>query len=155
MKFLGRQGDVVERGYSETRRIKWVWKNLLSQQMYWRLFCVVKKSIEVFHQTNKRFLRIWRNIPMPFNMVKKNRDKDLATIAFSNRVWNKVFSDDVNFASVNLLVREQFDLLMNTDICKSILFGSLWVNHVYFPSVDSHRKRSWECWKNLYRNIGK
>ena len=33
-----------------------------------------------------------------------------------------IFSDDVNFAIVNLLVHEQLDLLMNTDICNKYSF---------------------------------
>ena len=73
-----------------------------------------QKSIEMFHQTNKRF----------FEDLKKNRDKDSeSTIAFfKSGVEQGIFRDDVNFAIVNLLVREQFDLLMNTDICKEYPF---------------------------------
>lgn len=81
-----------------------------------------QKSIEVFHQTNKRFFEDLKKYPHVFNMVKKNRDKDSeSTIAFfKSGVEQGIFRDDVNFAIVNLLVREQFDLLMNTDICKEL-----------------------------------
>ena len=83
-----------------------------------------QKSIEVFHQTNKRFFEDLKKYPNVFNMVKKNRDKDSeSTIAFfKSGVEQGIFRDDVNFAIVNLLVREQFDLLMNTDICKEYPF---------------------------------
>ena len=83
-----------------------------------------QKSIEVFHQTNKRFFEDLKKYPHVFNMVKKNRDKDSeSTIAFfKSGVEQGIFRDDVNFAIVNLLVREQFDLLMNTDICKEYPF---------------------------------
>ena len=83
-----------------------------------------QKSIEMFHQTNKRFFEDLKKYPHVFNMVKKNRDKDSeSTIAFfKSGVEQGIFRDDVNFAIVNLLVREQFDLLMNTDICKEYPF---------------------------------
>ena len=83
-----------------------------------------QKSIEMFHQTNKRFFEDLKKYPHDFNMVKKNRDKDSeSTIAFfKSGVEQGIFRDDVNFAIVNLLVREQFDLLMNTDICKEYPF---------------------------------
>ena len=83
-----------------------------------------QKSIEMFHQTNKRFFEDLKKYPHVFNMVKKNRDTDSeSTIAFfKSGVEQGIFRDDVNFAIVNLLVREQFDLLMNTDICKEYPF---------------------------------
>ena len=83
-----------------------------------------QKSIEMFHQTNKRFFEDLKKYPHVFNMVKKNRAKDSeSTIAFfKSGVEQGIFRDDVNFAIVNLLVREQFDLLMNTDICKEYPF---------------------------------
>ena len=83
-----------------------------------------QKSIEMFHQTNKRFFEDLKKYPHVFNMVKKNRDNDSeSTIAFfKSGVEQGIFRDDVNFAIVNLLVREQFDLLMNTDICKEYPF---------------------------------
>ena len=67
----------------------------------------------LFHQTNKRFFEDLKKYPHVFNMVKKNRDKDSeSTIAFfKSGVEQGLFRDDVNFAIVNLLVREQFDLL--------------------------------------------
>ena len=33
-----------------------------------------------------------------------------------------IFRSDVNFAIVNLLVREQFDVLLNTDVCNEYSF---------------------------------
>lgn len=83
-----------------------------------------QKTIEVFHQTNKHFFEDLKKYPRIFNMVKKNRDKDSeSTVAFfKSGVEQGIFRDDVNFAIVNLLVREQFDLLMNTDICNEYPF---------------------------------
>ena len=83
-----------------------------------------QKSIEVFHNTNKRFFEDLKKYPKVYNMMKNNREKDSeSTIAFfKTGVEQGIFRDDVNFAIVNLLVREQFDLLMNTDICKEYPF---------------------------------
>lgn len=41
---------------------------------------------------------------------------------FKTGVEQGIFRSDVNFAIVNLLVREQFDVLLNTDICNEYSF---------------------------------
>ena len=80
-----------------------------------------QKSIEVFHQTNKRFFEDLKKYPHVFNMVKKNRDKDSeSTIAFFKSVINALLRINQNVSySYDC---EQFDLLMNTDICKEYPF---------------------------------
>ena len=47
---------------------------------------------------------------------------DLVKMRHSVRNYETRFRDDVNFTIVNLLVREQLDLLMNTDLCKEHSF---------------------------------
>lgn len=83
-----------------------------------------QKSIEVFHDTNKRFFEDLKKYPEVYEMMKNNHDKDSeSTVAFFKKgVSQGLFRDDVNFAIVGLLVREQFDLLMNTDICNEYSF---------------------------------
>jgi hypothetical protein len=41
---------------------------------------------------------------------------------FKEGVKQGIFRDDVNFAIINLLVRDQLDLLMNSDICNEYSF---------------------------------
>lgn len=83
-----------------------------------------QKSIELFHKTNKRFFEDLKKYPSVYNMMKNNRDKDSeSTVAFfKTGVEQGIFRDDVNFAIVNLLVREQFDVLLNTEICNEYPF---------------------------------
>ena len=83
-----------------------------------------KRSIELFHNTNKRFFEDIKKYPKVYQQMKNYRENDSeSTIAFFKMgVEQGIIRDDVNFAIVNLLVREQIDLLMKTDICKKYSF---------------------------------
>lgn len=83
-----------------------------------------QRSIERFHRTNKQFFEDIKKYPKVYDLMKNFRDKDSdSTIEFfKTGVRQGIFRDDVNFAIVNLLVREQLDLLMNTDICAEYSF---------------------------------
>ena len=52
----------------------------------------------------------------------RERDSDSTIEFFKMGIKQGIFRDDVNFAIVNLLVHEQLDLLMNTDICNKYSF---------------------------------
>ena len=56
--------------------------------------------------------------------MKGFRDRDSeGTIAFFKEgVTQGIFREDINFEITNLLVREQLDLLMNSDLCKEHSF---------------------------------
>lgn len=88
------------------------------------ILAVFKKSIEVFHATSKQFFEDIKKYPKVHEMMKHNRDDDSeSTIAFFREgVGQGLFRADVNFAIVNLLVKEQFDLLLNTNICNEYPF---------------------------------
>ncbi len=88
------------------------------------ILAVFQKSIEVFHQTNKRFFEDIKKYPKVYAMMKDRSDSDSEkTMSFFKLgVEQGIFRADVNFAIVNLLVREQFDLLLNTDICSEYSF---------------------------------
>lgn len=83
-----------------------------------------QRSIETFHRTNKRFFEDIKKYPKVYEVMKKYRERDSdSTVAFFKMgVDQGTFRNDVNFAIVNLLVREQIDLLMNTEICKEYSF---------------------------------
>ncbi len=82
------------------------------------------RSIEKFHATNKKFFEDIKKYPKAYELLRSRSDQDLEeTIQFfKDGVKQGIFRADVNFAIVNLLVREQIDLLMNTDICKRYSF---------------------------------
>ena len=77
------------------------------------ILAVFQKSIEMFHQTNKRFFEDIKKYPKVYEMMKNRQDSDS---------MKTIFRPDVNFSIVNLLVREQFDVLLNTDICNEYPF---------------------------------
>lgn len=88
------------------------------------ILAVFEKSIEIFHQTNKRFWEDIKKYPNVYEMMQNRREADSKnTISFfESGVEQGIFRADVNFAIVNLLVREQFDVLLNTDICSEYPF---------------------------------
>ena len=82
------------------------------------------RSIEKFHATNKKFFEDIKKYPKAYELLRNRSDQDSAETIhfFKDGVKQGIFRADVNFAIVNLLVREQIDLLMNTDICKEYSF---------------------------------
>lgn len=88
------------------------------------ILAVFQKSIEIFHSTNKRFFEDMKKYPKIYEMMKNSRDSDSEKTMsfFKSGVEQGIFRADINFAIVNLLVREQFDLLLNTEICKEYPF---------------------------------
>lgn len=83
-----------------------------------------QRSIENFHATNKNFFEDIKKYPKVYERMMERRDSEAeATINFFRQgVEQGIFRSDVNFAIVNLLVHEQIDLLLNTDICKKYPF---------------------------------
>ena len=83
-----------------------------------------QKSIEMFHKTNKRFFEDIKKYPKVYNMMKERSESDSEKTMsfFMLGVEQGIFRSDVNFAIVNLLVREQFDVLLNTDVCNEYSF---------------------------------
>lgn len=88
------------------------------------ILAVFQKSIEMFHKTNKRFFEDIKKYPKVYEMMRARQDSDSErTMSFFKvGVEQGIFRSDVNFSIVNLLVREQFDVLLNTDICSEYPF---------------------------------
>lgn len=88
------------------------------------ILAVFQKSIEMFHRTNKRFFEDIKKYPKVYEIMKSRQDSDsVKTISFFKMgVEQGIFRSDVNFAIVNMLVREQFDVLLNTNICAAYSF---------------------------------
>lgn len=95
-----------------------------------------QRSIEKFHATNKKFFEDIKKYPRAYELIKKGNSRSMEdTISFFRQgVEQGYFRDDINFAIVSLLVREQLDLLIGSDICnqypflevyESIMFTSL------------------------------
>lgn len=95
-----------------------------------------QRNIEKFHGTNKRFFEDIKRYPRAYNLIKNgdSRSAEDTVSFFRQGVKQGYFRDDINFAIVGLLVREQLDVLMSTDLCnkypflevyESIMFTSL------------------------------
>ena len=82
------------------------------------------RSIEKFHATNKKFFEDIKKYPIAYELMKRDNNRSSEDIIrfFKEGVTQGIFRDDVNFAIINLLVREQLDLLMNTDLCDRYSF---------------------------------
>lgn len=98
--------------------------NAASKNVLEVILICYQRSIERFHRTNKQFFEDIKKYPKVYNLMKgfRDRDSDSTIEFFKTGVRQGIFRDDVNFAIVNLLVREQLDLLMNTDICAEYSF---------------------------------
>lgn len=81
-------------------------------------------NIEKFHSTNKKFFEDIKKYPRAYELMKgyKNRGSEESINFFKAGVKQGIFREDVNFAIAGLLVREQMDMLMNTDICNKYSF---------------------------------
>ena len=77
------------------------------------LLKLYQRSIEKFHNTNKKFFEDIKKYPKVYAelMKRRNRDSEETIAFFKLGIQQGYFRDDVNFTIVNLLVREQLDLL--------------------------------------------
>lgn len=108
-----KDGDIFVKGVIETS------SNVLEV-----LLRCYQWSIERFHATNKKFFEDIKKYPKAYQLMKNNRNwssEDTVNF-FKEGVKQGIFRDDVNFAIINLFVRDQLDLLMNSDICNEYSF---------------------------------
>lgn len=108
-----KDGDIFVKGVIETS------SNVLEV-----LLRCYQWSIERFHATNKKFFEDIKKDPKAYQLMKNNRNRSSEDTVnfFKEGVKQGIFRDDVNFAIINLLVRDQLDLLMNSDICNEYSF---------------------------------
>ena len=108
-----KDGDIFVKGVIETS------SNVLEV-----LLRCYQWSIERFHATNKKFFEDIKKYPKAYQLMKNNRNRSWEDTVnfFKEGVKQGIFRDDVNFAIINLLVRDQLDLLMNSDICNEYSF---------------------------------
>lgn len=82
------------------------------------------RSIEQFHKTNKRFFEDIKKYEKAFSLIDQRRERDFRnTVSFFLKgVEQGIFRDDVNFDIVNRLVKEQLNMLLNSDMCQEYPF---------------------------------
>ena len=108
-----KDGDIFVKGVIETS------SNVLEV-----LLRCYQWSIERFHATNKKFFEDIKKYPKAYQLMKniRNRSSEDTVFIFNEGAKQGIFRDDVNFAIIYLLVRDQLDLLMNSDICNEYSF---------------------------------
>lgn len=81
-------------------------------------------SIEHYHKTNKRFFDEMNKYPRVCALMRESRDENSEhTIEFFKKgVDQGIFRKDVNFEIIYMLVREQVDLLLQTNLCNKYSF---------------------------------
>ena len=111
-----------------------------------------KKSLEIYHKKNKRFFEDMSKYPKVKAMVKHNHEENSEnTVAFFNKgIEQGIFRSDVNFEIINLLVREQVNILMNTNLCSAYSFVEVYESIMF---VEFPRKEDRKFWKTLLKNI--
>lgn len=124
------------------------------------IFAVFLKSIEIFHQTNRRFFEDIQKYPSAFAIIQERRKQDSEkTVSFFKMgVEQGIFRSDVNFAIANLLVSEQFDVLMHTDICNEYPFIEVYesIMFTYLRGISTEKgAKVLEDFIQEYRKRGK
>lgn len=107
------------------------------------LLKLFRHSIEKYHSTNKKFFEEIKKYPKAYELMRngRNRDTDDVVRFFREGVRQGLFRDDVNFAIVNLLVRQQINLLMDTDICRRFSFREVFesIMFTYLRGISTER----------------
>jgi len=88
------------------------------------LLKLYQRSIEQLHRTNKKFFEDIKKYPKVYEALARHRNRNCeeAIAFFKLGIRQGYFRNDVNFAIVNMLVREQLNWLMDTDIYKEYSF---------------------------------
>lgn len=77
-----------------------------------------QRSVEAYHKVNKSFFEDIKKYPKAYEEFRHGRERDnRETVKFFKQgVDQGLFRDDINFAILQALVREQMNLLVNTDV---------------------------------------
>lgn len=77
-----------------------------------------KYTIRQYHNTDKRFFEDIQKYPKVYKVFLRGQERDSnETLHFFQKGVNQgLFRNDVNFEIVNILVREQFNYLLHSDI---------------------------------------
>ena len=81
-------------------------------------------SIEKFHATNRSFFEEVKKYPKAYQLMssRRNQDSEETVKFFKEGVRQGFFREDVNFAIAGMLVRNQINLLIDSDLCDKYPF---------------------------------
>lgn len=77
-----------------------------------------KYTTKYYHNVNPRFFEDLKKFPLAFDLFTKGEKEDSKKSVdfFKRGVSQGLFRDDVNFEVLNLLLKEQMNVLMNNDV---------------------------------------
>ena len=83
-----------------------------------------QRSMENIRSTNYRFFEDIKKYPELSELLHKTREleSDEAMAYFHRGVEQGVFRDDVNFVIMNILLHEQINILIHSDLCRKYSF---------------------------------
>ncbi|MDL2247804.1 TetR/AcrR family transcriptional regulator [Bacteroides sp. OttesenSCG-928-J23] len=79
-----------------------------------------QESIEMYHKMNKAFFEDIKKYPRAHMQLRaeKEKDQEQSINFFKQGVAQGIFRDDINFSIMQLMLREQMKMLMETDVWK-------------------------------------
>lgn len=82
------------------------------------------RSVENIRNTNYRFFQDIKKYPDLAELLHKNREQesDEAMEYFRRGVEQGLFRNDINFVIMNILLHEQINILIHSDICQQFSF---------------------------------
>lgn len=124
------------------------------------IFAAFQRSIEIFHQTNKLFFEEIKKYPSVWEMIveRRKQDSEKRVSFFKQGVEQGLFRSDINFSIANLLVSEQFDSLIHTDICSEYPFIEVYesIMFTYLRGISTEKgAKVLEEFIQEYRKRGK
>lgn len=107
------------------------------------ILSLFKRNIEALHHTNKRFFVDIKKYPKVYEIMKNKQDTDSknAMSFFKLGIDQGIFRSDINFPIVNMLVREQFNVLLNTEICDEFSFVDVYesIMFTYIRGISTEK----------------
>lgn len=107
------------------------------------ILSLFKRNIEALHHTNKRFFVDIKKYPKVYEIMKNKQDSDSkdAMSFFKLGIDQGIFRSDINFPIVNMLVREQFNVLLNTEICDEFSFVDVYesIMFTYIRGISTEK----------------
>ncbi len=118
---------------------------------------IFQESIKRFHATNKLFFEDIKKYPKAYVLISRRREKDSeeAITFFKEGIHQGLFRDDVNFEIMSLLVREQMNMLLHSDICEKYSFLAVYesIMFTYLRGISTPKgAQELEEFIQVYRN---
>ena len=107
------------------------------------MFAIFRKDLEDFRNTHRRFFEDIKKYPRVNELMQKRRraDSDKVVSFFLQGVAQGIFRADINFPVTLLLVREQFDVLLTSDLSSKYSYVEIYesIIFVYIRGISTEK----------------